>query len=190
MYVHSLRIVIIMSVIKLYIATTLDGFIARENNSLDWLHELPVPENEDYGYSKFLSGIDTVIMGRKTYDEILGFGVDWPYANCKSYILTSEVSYKATTPNTEVLHDLDLEFIEKVKTESKKNTWIVGGGQLISTFLNLDAIDEMILSIVPRILGKGIRLFPNGPKETKFELISSQSFESGLVNLTYRKEKA
>ena len=82
-----------MKKIKLYIAVSIDGFIAKENHSLDWLNELPKIEGLAYGYNDFYNDIDVVIMGRRTYKEILGFDVDWPYENCKSFIVTSKKNY-------------------------------------------------------------------------------------------------
>ena len=76
-----------MPKIKLYIAATIDGFIAREDGSLDWLNNHPNPDQLDYGYADFMSRIDTVIMGRKTYEEVLGFGVEWPYGSLRDRLL-------------------------------------------------------------------------------------------------------
>ena len=177
-----------MKKIKLYIATTLDGFIAREDGSLDWLNELPNPDQTDHGYGEFLLEIDTVVMGRKTYEKVLGFGVDWPYGNCRTLIVTTAEHYQVKTPGTETVNRLDRQVIGDMRKKSMKNIWLVGGGQVIAEFLNLGAIDEMILSMVPRILGKGIRLFPGGPKETEFDLVRAESFGSGMVNLTYSKK--
>lgn len=177
-----------MNKIKLFIATTLDGYIAREDGSLDWLNELPNPNQIDHGYNDFYSTIDVVVIGRKTYEEILGFGVDWPYSSNKTYIVTSKKGYQVQTENTEVIHQIDTNSILKIKENSKKNIWIVGGGEIITAFLNHNSIDEMILCMIPIILSKGIKLFPNNPKETKFELIKSEKFDTGIINLTYLKK--
>ena len=156
-----------MSKIKLYIATSIDGYIARKNNSLDWLYAMENPNNIDHDYGDFLSEIDTVVMGRNTYEEILSFGVDWPYAECDTSIFTSNTKLKIQTPKTTLLHSLDHNVIEQLKANSKKDIWIVGGGSLISGFIDLEAIDEMTITIIPILLGEGIQLFPNHPKETK-----------------------
>jgi len=79
-----------MSSIKLYIATTIDGFIAREDGSLDWLEELPNPNQINYGYTDFYATVDKVAIGRKIYEEVLGFGVNWPYEDCKTYVITTQ----------------------------------------------------------------------------------------------------
>ncbi len=179
---------------KLYIATTIDGFIAREDGSLDWLpgaepgSEVPedFPET-DGGYGEFYSTIDVIVLGKKTYDEVMGFGVDWPYPDAKAFVVTTDTNFKPQTDNTEAIHKLDNESIQKLQQTSNQNIWVIGGGNIISQFLNLDAIDEMILSQFPVILGKGIPLFPNGPKETKFKLTKTEAFGSAFVNLTYQK---
>jgi len=176
-----------MAKIKLYIAVSIDGYIARENGSVDWLNELPNPNQIDHGYAEFYAGIDCVIMGRKTYEEILGLDVGWPYSNCKSYIASNNLGFKIRTENTEVVDEVNSDAIEKMKVQSKKDIWLVGGGNLVTQFMNLGVIDEMIICIIPRVLGKGIRLFPDESKETKFTLSQSKSFETGAVILTYEK---
>src|SRR5512133_31356 len=175
-----------MTKIQLFIATTIDGFIARENGSLDWLFELP--NHTDHGYNDFIKGIDIIIMGRKTYDEVLGLDFEWPYSDCKCYVVTKNADYKVSTINTFVLDNLRKDTIEGLRRQSSANIWVVGGGEVITQFLNHEEIDEMILSIIPIMLGKGIRLFPGEPKETKFELIHSESFDTGVVNLCYRRK--
>ena len=92
-----------MGKVILYIATTLDGKIARNNGSLDWLYALPNPNQIDHGYAKFIDSIGTTIMGRKTYDEIISFGVDWPYKEMKSYVATNNESFSPETPNTWII---------------------------------------------------------------------------------------
>lgn len=177
-----------MSKIRLYIATTLDGYIARENGNLDWLMSFPNPNKIDYGYQAFYNEISTVIMGRSTYEEILGFDVEWPYSDCKTYVISSRSDFSTSTENTEVLSDLSIENLQKIKNAASKDVWLVGGGKVISEFLNLGVVDEMLLTLIPVILGKGISLFPNQPKETNFTLQSAQTFETGVVNLTYIKK--
>ena len=177
-----------MNSIKLYIASTIDGFIAREDGSLDWLEELPNPNQIDYGYSDFYATIDKVVIGRKTYEEVLGFGVDWPYEDCTTYMVTSKEDYQPKTNNTEVINKVDQDTINRIKSAGEKDVWVIGGGLIITEFLNLGAIDKMILCVIPTILGSGIPLFPNHPKETKFNLVKAEPFETGAVILTYKKK--
>ena len=173
--------------IQLFIAVTIDGFIARENGSLDWLFELANPNQEDHGYNDFIAEIDTIIIGRRTYEQLIGFGIEWPYGNCKTYVATKQQNFRIKSGNTLITNRIDDSFIAHIKTESSKNSWLVGGGDLITQFLNEHAIDRMILSIIPIVLGNGIRLFPDRPKESKFKLVSAVRFETGIVNITYQK---
>lgn len=176
-----------MSKIQLYIAASIDGFIAREDGGLDWL-ELPNPSKVDYGYAQFLSGIDTVVTGRKTYQEVLGFGVEWPYKGCKTYVVTSSADLELPTPDTFSMPLPDAEAVRKLRGQSQKNIWLLGGGQLVTHFLNLGELDEIILCMIPVILGKGIRLFPGEPRETGFDLKHTQAFDTGAVLLTWQKK--
>lgn len=174
--------------LKLYIAASLDGYIARKDGSLDWLDGLPNPKKIDYGYHKFYQSVDTVIMGRITYEEILGFGVEWPYAGCKTWVVTQNPTLKTPTVDTKRVTGNFKQEVDKLKKQPGKDIWLVGGGQLITTFLNADLIDEMILFITPVILGEGIPLFPGQIGEKSFELSGAQSYETGMASLTYRRK--
>ena len=117
-----------MPEIKLFIATSLDGYIARPDGSIDWLNEIPNPDNSDFGYNDFYAEIDTLVMGRSTYEEVLSFDVEWPYPDRKCYVVTSKKDLKTPTPNTVLAHELNQEFLETLKKESSRNIWLVGGG--------------------------------------------------------------
>ena len=174
--------------LKLYIAASLDGYIARTDGSLDWLERLPNPNKIDYGYQEFYQSVDTVIMGRITYEEILGFGVDWPYEGCKTWVISHNPKLKIPTKDTTRITGNFKQHIDDLKKQPGKDIWLVGGGRLVTTFLDADLVDEMILFITPVILGEGIALFPGQPKEKSFELSGVQSYETGMVGLTYRKK--
>jgi dihydrofolate reductase len=167
-----------MRKIKLYIASSLDGYIAREDGSVDWL-----PTEGDYGYKKFCASIDTILMGRKTYDQILEFG-EYPYSGKKAYIFTK---------NTKTKKDINVKFVSDVIDFTKglvrspgKDIWIVGGAEIITIFLNSDLIDEIILTIIPTVIGKGIPLFKDIKKEVKLQLVKSNEYKGGLVQLHYK----
>jgi len=177
-----------MSRIQLFIAASIDGYIAREDHSIDWLDEMDDPDNGDYGYAHFIAGIDTVIMGRKTYDLVLGFDVDWPYADLKCLVVSSDQELSPTTPQTKVINILNEDTIQSIRAGSSKNIWLVGGGNLVSQFMHHEAIDDILLSVIPIVLGSGIPLFPGRSKETKFELINSRSYSTGAVMLNYKKK--
>jgi dihydrofolate reductase len=177
-----------MSKTTLYIATTLDGKIARKDGSLDWLYALPNPNQIDHGYGQFLSTIGTTIMGKNTYKEILGFGVDWPYVGMNSYVVTTDKDFKSTTPNTFIVATNLTEFVNDLKKKNEKDIWLIGGGQLIASFLDKELLDRMILTLIPTTIGEGIPLFPEIAKETTWTLTNVERFNTGVVNLTYDRK--
>ena len=161
----------------LFIASSLDGYIARENGEIDWL-----PENGTSGYDEFYKTIDTVVMGKKTYNQVLTFGA-YPYQDKKSFVITRN-NNQTKNKNTEFVSDVD-QFVKDIIFDSGKNIWLVGGAEIISSFVNHGFVDEIILSIIPVVLGKGIPLFKNIEKETKLELIKTINYDN-LVELQYK----
>ena len=166
-----------MEKIILNIASSLDGYIARENGDIDWL-----PESGTSGYDEFYKTIETVVMGKTTYDQVLTFGA-YPYREKKSYVFTRN-SEKTNDENTEFVSDVD-KFLKHIIPNLKGNIWLIGGGKLISSFVNLDMVDEIVISIIHIVLGKGIPLFKNIQKETKLELIKTINYDK-LVELHYK----
>jgi dihydrofolate reductase len=174
--------------IVLYVATSLDGFIARPDGSLDWLTSIPKSQTgDDYGYTDLLNSIGTTIMGRRTYEEIIGFGVDWPYVGLDSYVVTTNENFKIQSPNTYILTKNWKDLVTELKKKKAKDIWLIGGGQLITTFINEGLLDKMIISIIPKIIGEGLPLFANKPKETNWKLTEAKPYDTGVVNLTYEK---
>ena len=169
-----------MRKIILYIASSLDGYVARENGDIDWL-----PQSDTSGYDEFYKTIDAVIMGKTTYDQVLTFG-EYPYKDKKSYVFTRN-NNPTNDENVEFISNLD-EFVKDTLSNLDRNVWLVGGGQIISSFLNNGIIDEVILSIIPVVLGKGIPLFQNIQKETKFELIKTTNYDN-FIELHYKIPK-
>ena len=176
-----------MSKTVLFIATSLDGKIARKDGSLDWLFALENPNQIDHGYADFLKSIGTTIMGKNTYKEILGFGVEWPYKGIDSYVATNDKNFQVSTPDTYTITSNLADLVNKIKGESQKDIWLIGGGQLITYFLTANLLDRMILNMIPTIIGEGISLFPDNPGESKWRLTDVEKFETGIVNLTYDK---
>jgi dihydrofolate reductase len=174
-----------MSKVKLFIAASLDGKIARPDGSVSWLEEYPNPEGLDYGYTDFYASIGTVVMGRKTYEEILGYDVPWPYPDAQTYVVTSNADLAISSPKTKLLHKIDEADVRRLASETEGDLWLVGGGEIISAFLKAGLVDEITLTVIPRILGAGIPLFPDGCPETHFNVKSAEAFSSGFVNLVY-----
>lgn len=174
-----------MSKVVLYIAASLDGYIARPDGGIDWLESLPNPDQTDHGYAAFMETISCTIMGRKTYQEVLGFNCPWPYQGIPSYIISHNPDLEISTVDTSVYSGRMDSLISKLKETEKKDIWLIGGGQLITSFLNEELIDRMILFQIPLILGEGIPLFPGKPRESGWKLVESQSYSTGAVCSIY-----
>ena len=168
----------------LYIATSLDGYIARKDGGIDWLSMVESPDT-DYGYSDFYRSVDAAVMGRKTYELALGFG-EWPYPGKPAYVFTrqqpasdrTDVTFTSALPDR-VLRELDAQGLRRI--------WLVGGAELTAAFQRRRLIDEYIISVIPVVLGEGIPLFlPTGVEE-RLELVESQRYPTGLVQMRYRK---
>ena len=170
--------------IKLYIATSLDGFIARENGSIDWLTKYENSSETDYGYSEFYASIGTVLMGRKTYEQVLGFG-DWPYGEKKGYVFTRQNEPLNREKNVEFVSGDVGEFVRQLKENTEEDIWLVGGSQLIKIFLEQNLVQDLIIFVVPIILRSGIPLFDQIQKEIGLKLINTERYESGLVRAEY-----
>jgi dihydrofolate reductase len=168
----------------LYVAVTIDGYIASSNGSIDWLTSLET-DGEDNGYTAFYETIDALIMGSATYEQVLGFG-DWPYSGKLSYILTSRSL--STERNDVVFINTTDAALDDIKRRGFKRIWIVGGGKVASLFMVRGLIDEYILTLIPIILGKGISLYQAVP-EQKLNLIKTKAYMSGVVELYYESQK-
>lgn len=168
----------------LYIATSIDGYIARRNGDLDWLDAMHIV-GEDYGYHAFIATIDTVIVGRKTYEKVLDMGFEYPHKDKVSYVIT-----RNSKPQEGNIHfysgDLG-DLVSKLKQEAGGNIYCDGGAEIVNALMNKHLIDEYIISIIPIFLGEGIRLFKGDFLEQKLELLSCKSFPSGLVQVHYKK---
>lgn len=173
-----------MKKIKLYIAASIDGYIARSDGDLDWLTKYPINSETNYGYDDFYKSVDTVIMGGQTYRDILSMDFIWPYKDKTTYVITRNPM--ETKENIHFITENIIEEISKLREENGKDIWLAGGGQLITMLLVSDLVDEMIITTIPVILGNGIALFPKQPKESQWELQSSISYTNGVVQAKYK----
>ena len=166
-----------MKKIILYIATSLDGFIARKNGSVDWLPKFENTE-EDYGYKEFYDSVGTVILGNTTYKEFKA-----PYENKKCFVFSRKNTGKEDNI-TYVKSDVK-DFIEGLSDENG-NIWLVGGADIVKEFLKNNLIDEFIITVIPIVLGEGISLFGEGCGEHKLKLQNIKSYDSGVIQLHYQ----
>ena len=167
--------------IKVFIATSLDGYIATREDRLDWLFQT---EGEgDNGYQEFLSTVDTVVMGRRTYDWIRQeTGDNFPYQEQQCYVFSRHPhpSDERVTFVQEPVSD----FAQRLKQQSGKDIWVVGGGQLLHAFASLRLVDEWFITVAPTLLGDGIPLFHTVPFETRLRLLGTRQFNQ-FVELHY-----
>jgi len=167
----------------LYIATSLDGYIAKPNDDLSFL-SIVQKDGEDYGYTKFVETVDTVIVGRKTYDWVTK-QFDFPHSDKDAYIITRTA--KPSIGNTKFYTGDISELVKKLKMEQGKNIFCDGGAEIVTELMKHNLIDEFILSIIPIFVGKGTRLFKDDRPEQKLKLIEAKTFDTGLVQLHYKK---
>lgn len=175
-----------MNKIILYIATSLDGFIADIHGRVDWL---PQPKDETeleaIGYNALMSRIETILMGSQSYKQILGFG-DWAWANKQTYVFTSQ-TLQSEKSYIHITSDHPLEFMSKFKNhQTEKDIWLLGGAKLAHSFAKDNLIDEIILTIVPKTLGEGISL---GLTFEEFDLDSEKTLINGMLQKIYLKKK-
>ncbi len=167
-----------MRKIVLYIASSLDGYIARKDGDVSWL-----PTDGDYGFTPFTARIDALVMGRKTYEiaQILGYPTEH-----KGYVFSKTLT--GSDDKITYVNESVGEFVRTLQQQPGKDIWLMGGGELVREFLNEDLIDEVIVAIVPVLLGDGIPLVAPGAVTRKLQLTNVQKFENGSVILLYEKK--
>jgi len=161
--------------ISLFLAATLDGYIADQDENLKWLFSAE-------GKKEHYQEVDNVIMGTRTYDWIVNNLDEWPYQNKACYIFTRK-DFEDTEQVKYVNPENLLSFTQKLEG----NTFLVGGGKVIKSFLENQLIDEMTLSIAPILLGQGVSLYPQGEYEQKLTLLGTRNFGQ-FVEVKYKVE--
>lgn len=174
---------------KVFIATSLDGYIADENGDIEWLHSIPNSDNDDMGYGEFMSGIDALIMGRKTFEIVCGFDIDWPYDKPVFVLSNTLKEVPEDLINKVEIVNGDLKSIlEKIHSLGYKNLYI-DGGTAIRSFLKEDLIDEMTITQIPILLGSGISLFDGLNVKLEFECFATRRFLDRIVQSKFRRIK-
>jgi dihydrofolate reductase len=169
-----------------YIATSIDGYIATADGGIEWLHELPNPNNSDYGYSEFIANIDAMVMGRHTFEKVQTFG-EWPY-EVKVFVLSSGLTQvpHELRGKIEFLSGSPAEVISKLNSQGFNNLYI-DGGVVVQSFLAEDLIDELIVTRIPIVLGSGIPLFGELVKPLRFGHRSTEVYDHSLVKSHYTR---
>lgn len=172
---------------SVYIATSLDGYIARKDGNLDWLDEASatVSEGEDCGYARFMESVDVLVMGRKSYEKVLSFG-QWPYGETPVIVMSRQpVSFPSSLPK-HVSHSSESpeELLTRLANEGMEHAYI-DGGAIIQSFLRDGLINQMIITTIPILLGVGIPLFGSLDHDIKLTHIDTTAYEFGFVQNTY-----
>ncbi len=169
--------------VLLYIAMSLDGYIARKNDDISWLEPYQTPE-EDYGYSAFINTVGSAIMGSRTYQQSLEHP-ERLLRGLKTYVLSRQHFLNVPDAEVEFFSGEPEALVEKIRKESDKNIYVVGGGQVVSSFLKAGLMDELCLFIVPILLGGEVSLFSTLDREFKLRLREVISYKSGIVQVHY-----
>ncbi|TDQ30190.1 dihydrofolate reductase family protein [Tenacibaculum caenipelagi] len=174
---------------KVFIATSLDGYIADKNGNLDWLHSIPNPNNDDMGYMEFNKEIDALVMGRTTFETVLGFDVEWPYD--KPVFVLSNKLKEIPQSHKEKAFLIKGTLTEVLNYIHKKgfSRLYIDGGTTIQNFLKEDLIDEMVLTTIPILLGGGSSLFGKLPNELNFELVGTKTYLNQITQNRYKRKK-
>ena len=170
------------------IATSADGYVARTDGNLDWLTRRPAPKGF-YGLPKFSRSIDAKILGRKTFDMSVKLGAKFS-ANDVHYVFSRRPSPASVPAGVQFVTESIRAFAERVRKQAGKNIWLMGGGEIIGAFLDENAIDEFIISVVPTFIGEGIPLIAPRHREVPLRLQSVQQFPDGVVQLHYQVQQA
>ena len=167
----------------LYIACSLDGYIATSDDDLSFLDQVQ-KTGEDYGYTDFISGVDTVILGRKTYDWVMDRVDVFPHTDKETYVITR--TERSRSGNVVFYTGSLNELITGLKKKQGRNIFCDGGAEIVNAILREQLFDEIILSVIPILLGNGKRLFKNNRPEQDLDLLSVQQYDTGLVQLHYK----
>ncbi|MGE6632158.1 dihydrofolate reductase family protein [Bacillus sp. NPDC077027] len=170
-----------------YGAMSVDGYLAGENHELDWL--MGTEGEEETGFAAFYESVDTLLLGRKTYEQVLKLAPDaFPYPDKKCYVLSRTL--KESNEYTDIIGGDILSLVQELKGQQGKHIWIVGGGELLHSLLKEDVVDELILQVAPVLIGKGIPLFHPSEHETKLQLLEVNRYKQlAELHFVIKKER-
>lgn len=169
--------------IIVHIAASADGYIARPDGDLEWLISRPAPEGF-YGMNAFMRSIDTKLLGRKTYEEALRLGEK--FSSGRTIVFSRHERPSDAPSRVEFVTGAIGPFVRQLRGQPGKDIWLMGGGEIIASFLDEQAIDEFVISVVPVFIGDGIPLIARRHRQVPLELHSVERFDDGLVQLHYR----
>ena len=170
-----------MRKVVLYIATSLDGYIASPDGSVEWLPTA----GQDYGYAEFLASADSTLLGRATYEQVLDSG-SWPYSGLTNYVFSRQPPAQAPHASVQFVSDEPVAFVQALRQQPGRTIWLIGGSTLASPLLTAGLVDELMLLVVPRVLGSGIPLWRHQAQPQTLQLLRTQTWTDGTVLLHYQ----
>ena len=173
-----------MRKVVLYIATSLDGYIASPDGSVEWL---PTAD-QDYGYADFLASADATLLGRGTYEQILDSGA-WPYGKLTNYVFSRQAPAQTPHASVQFVSDEAVDFVRELRQQPGRTIWLIGGSTLASPLLTAGLVDELMLLVVPRVLGSGIPLWRHQAQPQTLQMLRTQTWPDGTVLLHYKLPK-
>ncbi|MFM6928765.1 MAG: dihydrofolate reductase family protein [Bdellovibrio sp.] len=186
-----------MGTLCYYVASSIDGFIAKEDDSLDWLNHIPQHNsfvslegsaNDVFEYHAFYKTVDVMMMGRRTFDVTMSFA-EYPYPDKRAFVFSRNTSLRPEVAHQVTITDRDPgEVAWMLKSETEGRVWLVGGGHLASELMKAGVIDEIILTLIPTLLGKGIRLFQEGDFEVDWYRKDVIALDNGLTQMRFLKK--
>jgi dihydrofolate reductase len=173
---------------SVYVAVSLDGYIARKNGAIDWLNEAStvVPEGEDCGFLSFMNSVDLLVMGRRTFETVLSFDGEWPYGDTPVLVLSRSEVYipRHVSQTVAWSNESPAELASRMEKEGARRLYI-DGGATIHRFLREGLIKDIIITVIPVAIGGGIPLFGELEKDIQFRHIETEVFDFGFVQSTY-----
>jgi dihydrofolate reductase len=179
---------LMMRKIIVHIATSVDGYIARRDGAIDWLTNRPAPKGF-YGMPRFAKTVDAKILGRRTFDDSLKMGAHFSAADLH-YVFSRQPPPRTVPAGVRFVTQDIGGFVKELRARPGKNIWLMGGGQIIAAFLDEGAIDEIVISVVPAIIGEGIPLVAPRHRDVPLRLRATKAFPDGVVQLHYDVARA
>lgn len=174
---------------KVFIATSLDGYIAGKNNEIDWLEAIPNPDNIDMGYQTHMDSVDALVMGRNTMELVANMDIEWPYSK-PVYVLSKSLKKLPNKLKEKVfLIKGDIKSINKKLKEKGYNNLYIDGGLTVQSFLKEDLVDELIITTIPILLGGGIRLFGDLDSALEFRCTKSEKYSNGICQNRFERHR-
>ena len=176
--------------VSVFIATSLDGYIARPDGDVAWLHEGdPVEDGDDMGYGALFSSVDALVMGRESFEKVLEFD-PWPYGDKLVIVLSRSLTDvpEALRETVRIDSSSPQELVDKLAQEGYKRIYL-DGGKVIQSYLREGLVDDMCITMIPVLIGEGLPLFGSLEKDVKLKLVESKSWQNGMVQSTYEVVK-